>query len=259
MEEQENQVTQVTENTEHTAEETPVMYSQKQVDEIVNQRLNEIMPGKIARKAAKIRKETDREYEEIMGYLRAATGKETVGEITEYVRDHYGSRGVTPKAEPEYSAEDLAVLADADVKNITRGGYEEVVEEEQRLGALGDRMTPREKAVHTALTQHRQQEERTRELQKIGANPDVYQSSEFQAFAKKFQKDVPITEVYQHYTQAHPQKQIQTMGSVKSSAPEGTGVKEFYSFEEAKKFTRQDFDKNPALYAAVQKSMQNWK
>lgn len=36
------------------------------------------------------------------------------------------------------------------------------------------------------------------------------------------------------------------------------GIKDFYSFEEAKKFSKSDFDKNPALYAAVCKSMTKW-
>ena len=30
-------------------------------------------------------------------------------------------------------------------------------------------------------------------------------------------------------------------------------------FEEASKFTKEDFDKNPALFKAVEKSMQKWK
>lgn len=191
--------------------------------------------------------------------LRAGTGKETVAEITDYMREYYGSRGVTPKAAPEYSQEDLAVLADADVKSVISGGYEDVVEELDRLDKLGEGMTPREKAVHTALSQHRQLEEQGRELAKIGANPEVYRSSEFQEFAKKFQQDVPITEIYQHFTQTHPRKKIQTMGSVKSDAPEGTGVKEFYSVEEARKFTKADYDKNPALWEAVLRSKARWK
>jgi hypothetical protein len=45
---------------------------------------------------------------------------------------------------------------------------------------------------------------------------------------------------------------------MKHSAPPDTGVKDFYSYEEAKKFTKADFDKNPALFAAVERSMQKW-
>lgn len=49
---------------------------------------------------------------------------------------------------------------------------------------------------------------------------------------------------------------FETMGSVKHTiAPE---EKEYYSCEEAKKFTRDDFDRNPRLYQAVVRSMETW-
>ena len=49
---------------------------------------------------------------------------------------------------------------------------------------------------------------------------------------------------------------FETMGSMKHAiAPE---EKEFYSCEEAKKFTRGDFDRNPRLYQAVVRSMEAW-
>ena len=55
-----------------------------------------------------------------------------------------------------------------------------------------------------------------------------------------------------------PKKEIKPMGSMTSSTVADTGVKDFYSFEEASKFTKADFDKNPALYKAVQESMTKW-
>ena len=35
-------------------------------------------------------------------------------------------------------------------------------------------------------------------------------------------------------------------------------IKDFYTYEEASKFTRKDFDKNPALFKAVERSMTMW-
>ena len=52
------------------------------------------------------------------------------------------------------------------------------------------------------------------------------------------------------------EKNFETMGSMKHTAAEAE--KEFYSCEEAKKFTRDDFDRNPRLYAAVVRSMEKW-
>jgi hypothetical protein len=48
------------------------------------------------------------------------------------------------------------------------------------------------------------------------------------------------------------------MGSMKST-PSDNGVKDFYTPEEARSFTVEDFNKNPALYKAVEKSMLKWK
>ena len=36
-------------------------------------------------------------------------------------------------------------------------------------------------------------------------------------------------------------------------------VKDFYTFEEASKFTIEDFNKNPKLYEAVERSSYKWK
>jgi hypothetical protein len=47
------------------------------------------------------------------------------------------------------------------------------------------------------------------------------------------------------------------MGSMKNTTKEDT-VKEFYTRDEALKFTKEDFDKNPALFKAVENSMYKW-
>jgi hypothetical protein len=90
----------------------------------------------------------------------------------------------------------------------------------------------------------------------IGVTEDVYNSKEFQEFAGKFNPNTPSKDIYDIYAKT-VKKPIKTMGSMKSSAPE-TGVKDFYSFEEASKFSRKDLDKNPALYQAVRNSMSRW-
>jgi hypothetical protein len=48
------------------------------------------------------------------------------------------------------------------------------------------------------------------------------------------------------------------MGSMKNKTSEENTVKEFYSRDEALKFTKKDYDKNPALFAAVKRSMPKW-
>ena len=49
------------------------------------------------------------------------------------------------------------------------------------------------------------------------------------------------------------------MGSMKNTDSADNSVKDYYSPEEAKKFSVEDFNKNPALFEAVKKSMQKWR
>jgi hypothetical protein len=152
------------------------------------------------------------------------------------------------------------VLARADAEEIIRGGFDDVVEEVDRLADIGAaNMTARERAVFKTLAEHRQSEERGRELSKIGVTKDVYNSKEFNDFAAKFNPNTPIRDIYDIYAKTQPKKEIQTMGSMKSNNPPDSGVKEFYTVEEARKFTKADFDKNPALFEAVQRSMTKWR
>ena len=45
---------------------------------------------------------------------------------------------------------------------------------------------------------------------------------------------------------------------MKSTSTQDNGVKDFYSREEALKFTKEDLDKNPDLYKAIERSMYKW-
>lgn len=99
-----------------------------------------------------------------------------------------------------------------------------------------------------------------RQLLEIGVSEDVYNSAEFKSFASKFNSDTPITDIYNIYNQiTKPQKQVQQMGSLKSTTSGENDIKDFYSYDEASKFTNADFEKNPKLFEAVKNSMRKWK
>ena len=252
MENNENFVTeQVTENVEQTTEQTPKTYTQEEVDAIVGKR--------VARTEAKIRKENDRKYGGLMEVLKAGTGKESVEEVKDTFQKYYASKGVPMPQKPNYSAKDIAILARAEADEIIRGGFEDVVEETDRLAGIGvANMTAREKEVFKVLAEHRQIAERGRELGKLGVTEDVYSSKEFQDFAGKFNPDTPITDIYDIYAKTQPKKEVKSMGSMKSSTTQDNGLKDYYSYEEAMKFTKKDFDNNPELYKRVQQSMPKW-
>ena len=251
MENNENFVTS-TENVETTTEETQQAktYTQEEVDAIVGKRL--------ARQDAKIRKEYDRQYGGLVDVLKAGTGKESVEEMTDTFRGFYEKKGIRIPNKNELTEQDLNVLAEADANEIINAGYEEVVEEVDRLAKRGfDSMTAREKAMYKKLAEHRQDAELARELSSIGVTEDVYKSDEFQKFRSQFNSNTPIKDVFDIYQKTH-KKEFRTAGSMKATPTDNSGVKDFYSFEEASKFTKEDFDKNPALFQSVVGSMPKW-
>lgn len=256
MNENENLVVEQTaENVEITTEETPKTYTEAEF----NAKLDEVLGKKIARKEAKIRKEYDRKYGALEDVLKAGTGKETVEEITDTFKGFYQQKGIKIPSKADYSAKDIEVLAKAEADEYIRGGFEEVVEEVERLAELGaDNMTAREKAVFKILAEHRQNTEKSNELAEIGVTEEVYNSKEFQEFASKFNSSTPIKDVFDIYNKTQPKKEFKTMGSMKNNTTEA-GVKDYYTYEEAMKFTKKDFDNNPALLKAVEDSMLKWK
>lgn len=240
------------ENVETTTEEIPAKtYTQEEVDAIVGKR--------IARTKAKIEKDYQRKYGDLEEVLKAGTGKDSVEEMTDTFKEFYTKKGIKIPEKPSYSAKDIEVLARAEAEDFIRGGYEDVVEEVDRLTEIGvANMTAREKAVFKVLAEHRQNTERTKELTKIGVTEDVYNSNEFKEFAGKFNPNTPINDIYDIYRKTQPKKEIKPMGSMKNSSSTDSAVKDFYTRDEALQFTKKDFDKNPALYKAVTESMLKW-
>lgn len=256
MEINESLVTEeVTENVEVTTEETPVVeeksYKQSELDSIV---------GKAKGRAkAQAKKEFERDYGELIDVLKAGTGKESVKELTETFAEFYKGKGIDIPKKPEYSSKDIEVLARVDAEDFISSGIEEVTEEANRLAALGaERMTQREKALFLKLNEHIENTKASRELEKIGVTSDVYGSEEFKSFRKKFDSKTPATEIYDIYQKTLPKKEFKTPGSVKHVASDKDEVKDFYSVEEAKKFSRDELNKNPALYEAIKRSMLKW-
>lgn len=254
MLENENLVTEVTENVEQTTEETQPTaktYTQEEVDAIVGKSK--------ARAITKVRKEYERKYGDLEEVLRAGTGKESVEEITDTFANFYESKGIKLREKPTYSIKDIEILAKAEAEDIISGGFDEVVEEVDRLAELGvENMTDRDKAYFKVLAEYRQKTERQSELSKIGVTDDEYNSKEFQDFAKMFNPTTPIAEIFKIYNKQKPKKEIKPMGSMANKTSEDGTVKDFYTRDEALQFTKEDFDKNPALFKAVQESMHKW-
>lgn len=262
MENMENIVLENTENVETTTEEIIEQVEQPAkvyTEAEFQQRLDEVLGKKVARREAKIRKEYEKKYGNLETVLKAGTGKENVEDMTSTFREFYEKKGIQIPSEPTYSSRDIEVLARAEADEIIKAGLDDVIEEVDRLADIGlGNMSARDKAVFKTLAEYRQTAERGKELSKMGVAENVYNSEEFKAFANKFSSNTPITEIYEIYSKTQPKKEVKTMGSMKNTTSNDTGVKDFYTREEALQFTKKDFDKNPALFKAVEKSMYKW-
>ena len=231
--------------------ETPAekTFTQSQVDEMMRKRA--------ARTEAKIRKEYDRKYGELESVLKAGTGKQNVEELTGTFRGFYESKGIKMPTQPTFSDRDAEVLARAEADDIINSGFEEVVEEVDRLASIGvERMNTRERALFKTLAEYRKNAERGQELSKIGVKEDVYNSEDFQAFASKFNSNVPITEVFEMYAKQTKNANIEKIGSMKN----GNHMEEkaYYTPEEVDRLTEKDYD-NPEVMKRVRESMKHWK
>ena len=166
MEENKNLVTeeQVTEKVEQPTEQTAKIFTQEEF----NSKLDEVLAKKIARKEARIRKEFEQKYGNLENVLKAGTGKDSVEEVTDSLTKFYESKGIKIQQKPNYTDKDIETLATADANEIIGYGYDEVVEEVNRLTELGfENMTARDKAYFKVLAEHRQKTERQNELSKM--------------------------------------------------------------------------------------------
>ena len=258
-------VTNVTENVEATTEETvveePTITEPEKVysEDDLNKRVDELLAKKIARKEARIRKEYDKKYGKLENVLKAGTGEEDLDKLTQAFTDFYTKNGVTIPTEPTYSENDMKVLAKAEAQSIIDLGFEEVVEEVDRLAELGvNNMTPREKLVFSALADYRNAESSRKELASIGVTDKDLNDNDYIEFKKNLNPNMSEKDKYEMYTKYRPKPMVEPIGSMKGTITKESGVKEFYSKEEAMQFTKADFDKNPELYKAVEKSMLKW-
>jgi hypothetical protein len=234
---------------EQPAEKT---YSQKEMTEAVE--------SAVKRSEARLHRRYNREYGPLMEVLKAGTGKENTEEITEDFRKYYSAQGAQVPKEGSYSQKDAERLAKADAEEIIGYGMEEVVAEMDRLVKKGPaKMTPREKVMFNTLAEYRNRNERTQQLQAMGVTDAEINSGEFQAFAGQFTRSTPIQSIYELYRAQKPKKEVHTAGSMVTPPATESTLKDFYTPEEAKKFTAKDLREIPGLEQRLWDSARRWR
>ena len=274
LEDNKNVVVETTENVEEQATETLVdgssvatdteqveekLYTQADIDRLVDAKVDELLPRKLERAKSKLQREYQERYGRTETVLNAGLGTSNIEDATKKLSDFYKSKGIAIPDEPTYSEADLKVLANAEANEIINSSYEDLVEEVDRLADKGiDRMTAREKLVFTKLAEERKRQESVRDLAQIGVKPEALNDSDYLEFANKLNPSLSAKEKYEMYLKIKPKPKVETIGSMKGATSKDNGVKDFYTYEESLKFTKADFDRNPELYKAVEKSMQKW-
>lgn len=266
MNNNEELVTDVTENVEEqTTEEivdgveevveAPKTYTDADVDKMIQKRL--------ARQERSLRKDFEKEmaaYKEAESVLNAGLGTSNITEATNNLRDFYTNKGVEiPKYQPTHNEYDMKAGAEKEANSIIELGFEDVEAEVDRLSEIGvDNLTDRERLIFIQLGNYRKVELDKQELAKIGVKEEALQEKEFIEFAKDLNPNMSIKDKYEKYLKYRPKPMVETMGSMKNATSKDSGVKDFYTRDEALKFSKKDLDNNPALYKAIENSMSKW-
>ncbi|MBQ3520994.1 MAG: hypothetical protein IJA50_03735 [Firmicutes bacterium] len=261
----ERELVEQTENVEGQTTEEIVDGETAAEEEVVEktftpEEVDEIVAKKVGRTKAKMKREFERElaaYKEAEMVLNSGLQTSNITDATQKMREFYEEQGVTIPARPQYSNEDLKVLAANEAQKIIELGLDEVIEEVDRLANKNER-TAREDILFTQLAEYRQKEAEKSELAKIGVKPEALDDRDFREFQKNLNPKMPLKEQYEMYLKFKPKAKVEPIGSMKGTKAEESAVKDHYSYEEAMKFTKEDFDKNPALFKAVEKSMRKW-
>ena len=245
------------ENTEEVVEESQKQDVKYYTEDEMNQRVDEILAKKLARKEAKIRREYEKKYGRAETVLKAGLQKDNFEDAVTELENYYKEEGVQIPTY-QYSERDTEILAKAEAEEIIDSGYDDLVEEVDRLAGIGvENMSKRDRIIFQRLAEERKKVEEERELKSLGIGKDT-DTNDFKEFSKKLNPSLSMKDKYEMYLKFKPTPKVETIGSMKNTKEKDSGVKDFYTRDEALKFTKSDFDKNPELYKAVEKSMLKW-
>ena len=238
--------------TEETVSEPERKFTQEELDKYTQKRL--------ARQKKSLEKKYNSElskYKELEYLTQKGLGTDNLDDTLQQSRDFYSKKGITyEESEDETDDDDLKILANADAREIidSLASTEELEEEISNMEE--EPLTERENLVLEKLKEELNSRQNIGSLQEIGADEKIYNSDNFKKFANKFNSSTPIQEIYEIYqkTSSARKESAGSMRTIKDS----NDVKDFYTVEEARSFTKEDFDNNPELFRAVERSMTKW-
>lgn len=241
-------------------EDLPVEEEEKvQEETFTKEQVNEMFAKRSARLESKIRKEYNKKYGRLENVVNAGLGTHSTDEAITKLTEFYTSKGIEIPKLSEYDDEDIKTLGQTDAEKVISLGYDEIVEEVDRLNEKGiDNMSVREKVEFQRLATERQRLEDLKDLASIGVDADILENKDFIKYTEKLNPNLSLKEKYEMYLGTQPKKEINKIGSMKNTEVEHSKLKDFYTKAEAQKFTEKDFDKYPELENIIIKSMSKW-
>ena len=241
-------------NSDNTITEEEKKYTEKEL----NARVDDLLRKKLARKEPKIRREYEKKYSgysELGNVVKAGLGTSDLNEANKQLRKFYEEQGVQIPIQSKFSNREEEILANAEAEEIISAGYEDIVEELNRLTDVGiDKMTNREKLVFKALSDKRQVLETEKELLKVGADQKVINSEEYKNFIKENGLEaVSAKKTYELYRKLKPMPQVEQIGDLTNKNSKKDD--DFISEAEYDKMTPEEIDKN---FDKIRKSMKKW-
>ena len=242
---------ELTDTTSNNEEKASVKtYTDEELERIINERVNKILPTKIEREKSKIeRTYRDKlaQYEETQSILSAGLGTNDITESNQKMREFYKEQGIDIPAyqQPRYSDDDERALGELEASKIIKLGFDEMQEEANRLASKGtNNMSVRDKAMFTKLANELTIQKNRRELAKIGVKADVLENSKFKEFTSKFNSDVPIQDIYEMYSKVNNKEsqKYEQIGSLKNNKE--PYKKEYFTEEDIAKMTDKELEEN---------------
>lgn len=235
--------------------------SEKPVKTYTDEEVDEIVKKKLYRKENKIREEYEKKYGKVEELLKAGLEKDNFEDAVNTLEEFYESKGVRIDNSKHLSNRQIEMLSKAEAEDIISGGYEDIVEETDRLANIiqDGTASEEEKQVFYRLAEERKRQEGIKELASIGVGAEALDDKDFREFEKNLNPKMSMKDKYSMYLKFQPKEKVETIGSMKNNTSKNNNqVKEFYTHDEAIKFSKEELDRNPELFKAITNSMTKW-
>lgn len=243
------ELTDTSDANENEAEEKEEVksFTQEEVDAIVKKRL--------ARKERDYQRELSK-YRSAEEVLKTGLGATDITDAEDKLREFWDEQGIKlPERERTgLTQHQKELLAIGEAEEFIEEGYDSMKAEANRLASKGyQNLTESEKIVFDKLAETLTNENNRKALLKLGAKEDLLKDKSFIDFKKKFNNNVPISEIYDAYMKIYSKKTVnENPGSMKNS--EINSTKDYYTPEEIAKLTEEQLD-DPKIWEVVRKSM----